>query len=129
MTTFFVTSSDSGSLVIDHLTSGGKHDAPVTMRIFWAVTEGAVAAVLLFAGGSAALNALQAAAISAGLPFVVVLIFMAFSIYLGLKDEYQILQSEEFAEAVSEMAEEGNVVVSSEGGPVVTDISEDDGGE
>ncbi|HAS50127.1 MAG TPA: choline transporter, partial [Gammaproteobacteria bacterium] len=59
--TFFVTSSDSGSLVIDIITSGGNEDPPVWQRIFWAVTEGAVAAALLLAGG---LSALQAAAIS-----------------------------------------------------------------
>jgi choline/glycine/proline betaine transport protein len=68
--TFFVTSSDSGSLVIDHLTSGGKHDVPKAQRIFWAVTEGAVAAILLSAGG---LGALQTAAITTGLPFAVIL--------------------------------------------------------
>ena len=45
--TFFVTSSDSGSLVIDHLTSGGKHDVPRAQRIFWAVIEGAIAIALL----------------------------------------------------------------------------------
>ena len=59
--TFFVTSSDSGSLVIDHLTSGGKHDVPRAQRIFWAITEGGVAAVLLWGGG---LGALQTAATS-----------------------------------------------------------------
>ena len=122
VTTFFVTSSDSGSLVIDHLTSGGKHDAPVTMRIFWAVTEGAVAAALLWAGGEFALNALQAAVISAGLPFVAILLFMIFAIYLGLKEEYQILRSEEFAEAIDKLSEEGEVVVTEAGGAVVTDV-------
>jgi choline/glycine/proline betaine transport protein len=50
--TFFVTSSDSGSLVVDMLTSGGRDDAPVWQRIFWALLEGAVAAVLLGAGGT-----------------------------------------------------------------------------
>jgi choline/carnitine/betaine transport len=124
--TFFITSSDSGSLVIDHLTSGGKHDAPVTMRIFWAVSEGVVAATLLIAGGSEGLNALQAAAISTGLPFAVILIFMMYAIYKGLQTEYQVLESREFQQRVSEMAEEGEVVVDTEGGEIVTDIS---GGE
>jgi choline/glycine/proline betaine transport protein len=121
--TFFITSSDSGSLVIDHLTSGGKHDAPVTMRIFWAVTEGTVAAVLLIAGGSQALNALQAAAITTGLPFAFILVFMMYAIYKGLDTEYQVLESQEFQERVSELAEEGEVVISGSGGEVVTDIS------
>lgn len=82
---FFVTSSDSGSLVIDSLTSGGKLDAPVGQRIFWAQTEGLVAAILLIGGG---LNALQTASISTGLPFVFILLIMCYSLYQGLKKEY-----------------------------------------
>jgi len=121
--TFFITSSDSGSLVIDHLTSGGKHDAPVTMRIFWAVTEGIVAATLLVAGGDAGLEALQAAAISTGLPFVLILIFMMYAIWKGLDTEYQVLESQEFQDRVEEMAEEGELVIDRAGGEVVTDIT------
>jgi choline/glycine/proline betaine transport protein len=83
---FFVTSSDSGSLVIDSLTSGGKLDAPVGQRIFWAQTEGAVAAVLLIGGG---LNALQTAAITTGLPFLIILLLMCYSLYKGLNQEHQ----------------------------------------
>ena len=82
---FFVTSSDSGSLVVDSLTAGGKLDAPVTQRIFWALAEGAVAAVLLLGGG---LQALQTASISTGLPFAIILIFMAHSLFKGLKSEH-----------------------------------------
>jgi choline/glycine/proline betaine transport protein len=83
---FFVTSSDSGSLVIDGLTSGGKIDAPVGQRIFWASTEGIVAAVLLLGGG---LGALQAGAISTGLPFVLILLVMCYSLQQGLQKEYR----------------------------------------
>jgi len=83
---FFVTSSDSGSLVIDSLTSGGKLNSPVGQRIFWATTEGLVAAVLLIGGG---LGALQAAAISAGLPFVLILLVMCYSLRQGLDREYK----------------------------------------
>ncbi|REL33418.1 BCCT family transporter [Rhodohalobacter sp. SW132] len=83
---FFVTSSDSGSLVIDNLTSGGKLDSPVGQRVFWASTEGAVAAVLLIGGG---LGALQAAAISSGLPFVILLLIMCYSLRQGLNREYK----------------------------------------
>ncbi len=82
--TFFVTSSDSGSLVIDMLASGGNPNPPVGQRVFWALSEGAVAAVLLLAGG---LGALQAAAISTGLPFTVILILMCYSLYKGLSQE------------------------------------------
>jgi choline/glycine/proline betaine transport protein len=82
---FFVTSSDSGSLVVDSLTSGGKIDAPVGQRVFWANTEGAVAAVLLYGGG---LSALQTAVITTGLPFALILIVMCLSLYKGLEKEY-----------------------------------------
>ncbi len=85
VTIFFVTSSDSGSLVVDSLTSGGKVDAPVGQRIFWAQTEGAVAAVLLIGGG---LSALQTATITTGLPFALILLLMCYSLNRGLKEEY-----------------------------------------
>jgi choline/glycine/proline betaine transport protein len=119
--TFFVTSSDSGSLVIDHLTSGGKHDVPKTQRIFWAITEGAVAAVLLWGGG---LNALQTAAITTGLPFAVILLLMCYTVYLGLSNEYEILESEEFAETISDLREREDVDVVTAGQETVTDIQE-----
>ncbi|HKJ43283.1 MAG TPA: BCCT family transporter [Sunxiuqinia sp.] len=82
---FFVTSSDSGSLVVDSLTAGGKLDAPVAQRIFWALAEGAVAAVLLVGGG---LKALQTAAITTGLPFAIILIIMMWSLMKGLRGEH-----------------------------------------
>jgi choline/glycine/proline betaine transport protein len=81
---FFVTSSDSGSLVIGMLTSNGHPDPPLGQRIFWAVGEGAVAAVLLLAGG---LAALQTAAITTGLPFAVVLLFMCYSLVKAMSRE------------------------------------------
>ncbi|MEY8830786.1 BCCT family transporter [Sedimentitalea sp. XS_ASV28] len=81
---FFVTSSDSGSLVIDTITAGGKVDAPVPQRVFWCVFEGAVAIVLLLGGG---LAALQAMVISTGLPFTVVLLMMCWAIMKGLSTE------------------------------------------
>jgi choline/glycine/proline betaine transport protein len=124
VTTFFVTSSDSGSLVIDHLTSGGKHDVPRAQRIFWAVSEGTVAAVLLIGGGAAATNALQTAAITTGLPFAAILLLMVYTVYLGLKSEYEILQSEEFRERIGEMSGEGDFVISRSGGDVVTGVRE-----
>ncbi|MFD3189648.1 BCCT family transporter [Sedimentitalea sp. HM32M-2] len=81
---FFVTSSDSGSLVIDTITAGGKVDAPVPQRVFWCIFEGAVAIVLLLGGG---LAALQAMVISTGLPFTVVLLMMCWAIMKGLSTE------------------------------------------
>ncbi|MFO8088194.1 MAG: BCCT family transporter [Bacteroidales bacterium] len=92
VTSFFVTSSDSGSLVVDSLTAGGKLDAPVAQRIFWAMTEGGVAAVLLIGGG---LGALQTAAITTGLPFALLLIFMARSLLKGLSGEYMEMKEAE----------------------------------
>ena len=88
VTSFFVTSSDSGSLVVDSLTAGGKLDAPVAQRIFWALTEGGVAAVLLIGGG---LGALQTAAITTALPFTIILIIMTYSLTKGLSQEYFML--------------------------------------
>tara|TARA_R110002012_G_scaffold96501_3_gene232636 strand:- start:66429 stop:68072 length:1644 start_codon:yes stop_codon:yes gene_type:complete len=82
---FFVTSSDSGSLVIDTITAGGKVDAPVPQRVFWCIFEGAVAIVLLLSIGG--LQSLQSMVISTGLPFAVVLLFMCYAIYRGLRSE------------------------------------------
>ncbi len=87
--TFFVTSSDSGSLVIDIITSGGQEDPPVWQRVFWAISEGVVAAVLLVAGG---LSALQTAAITSALPFAIIMLFMCYALLKGLKAEKIILQ-------------------------------------
>jgi len=81
---FFVTSSDSGSLVIDTITAGGKIDAPVAQRVFWALFEGLVAITLLVGGG---LASLQAMAITTGIPFSVVLIGMCVSLFMGLRSE------------------------------------------
>ncbi len=81
---FFVTSSDSGSLVIDTIAAGGKTNAPVVQRVFWATFEGLIAIALLLGGG---LIGLQAMAVSTGLPFTVVLLFACYAILKGLRDE------------------------------------------
>ncbi|SOH95320.1 betaine/carnitine transporter, BCCT family [Monaibacterium marinum] len=81
---FFVTSSDSGSLVIDTITAGGKVDAPLPQRVFWCVFEGAVAIALLIGGG---LAALQSMVISTGLLFTVVLLALCWCIFKGLQSE------------------------------------------
>lgn len=77
---FFVTSSDSGSLVIDMLSCGGRTETPVATRVFWAVLEGVVAAVLLIVGGAAALTALQTLSISTAAPFSVILVLGCISL-------------------------------------------------
>ncbi|MCG6885351.1 MAG: BCCT family transporter [Silicimonas sp.] len=81
---FFVTSSDSGSLVIDTITAGGKIDAPVPQRVFWCTFEGLVAIALLLGGG---LTSLQAMVISTGLPFTLILLLMCWAIWKGLSAE------------------------------------------
>ena len=81
---FFITSSDSGSLVIDTIAAGGKTNAPVIQRVFWASFEGAVAIALLLGGG---LAALQAMAVSTGLPFTFVLLAACYSVVRGLMNE------------------------------------------
>ncbi|POG54010.1 BCCT family transporter [Haloferax marisrubri] len=123
--TFFVTSSDSGSLVVDHLTSGGKHNVPRTQRIFWAVVEGLVASLLLYGGG---LGALQTAAIATGFPFAVVLVVMCYTVYLGLDKEYELLQSEEFAERIENLADDDiDIDVGRSRMSVVTNVQENPG--
>lgn len=84
---FFVTSADSGSLVVDHLTSGGKLDSPIPQRIFWTAISGIIAATLLVGGG---LSSLQTASVITGLPFTFILLAMIYSLYLGLRQEFLI---------------------------------------
>ncbi|WP_020591406.1 BCCT family transporter [Kiloniella laminariae] len=85
---FFVTSSDSGSLVIDTITAGGKTDGPMPQRVFWCVFEGLVAITLLLGGG---LAALQAMAVTTGFPFAAVLLLMCVSIWKGLSAERKLM--------------------------------------
>jgi len=81
---FFVTSSDSGSLVIDTITAGGKTDGPLPQRVFWCLLEGLVAIALLLGGG---LAALQSMAVATGFPFAVLLLLMCVAIWKGLRAE------------------------------------------
>ena len=89
---FFVTSSDSGSLIIDIIAAGGKVDAPVPQRVFWCTVEGLVAIALLLGGG---LKALQAASLATGFPFAIVLLGMGACVYIGLRDERRKMKLEE----------------------------------
>ncbi|WP_337658316.1 BCCT family transporter [Sphingorhabdus sp. Alg231-15] len=91
---FFVTSSDSGSLVIDAITAGGRTDAPVAQRIFWAILQGLAAAALLVGGGAGALGAMQAGTIASGLPFTLVLLVCCYSLFKGLMSEYSMLKTQ-----------------------------------
>lgn len=87
---FFATSSDSGSLVIDILTNGGDPEPQWQQRLFWAVLEGVVAAILLVAGALGAgdaLSALQTASVASGLPFSIVLVVMCWGLARGLRED------------------------------------------
>ena len=81
VTVFFVTSSDSGSMVVDTIASGGATNTPIPQRVFWCVLEGVVAAVLLLAGG---LSALQTVTIASALPFAVVMLLLCWSLFRGM---------------------------------------------
>jgi choline/glycine/proline betaine transport protein len=89
---FFITSSDSGSLVVDMLASGGHPNPPTWSRVLWSIIEGVVAAALLLAGG---LGALQAAALATALPFSIVLLLMAWANIRALTVDAWILEREE----------------------------------
>ena len=84
ITIFFVTSADSGSLVMDTITAGGKMDAPVQQRAFWCLLTGTAAMALMLGGGMASLQALT---IAVGLPFAAVLLCMCVGLVKGLREE------------------------------------------
>ena len=87
--TYFITSSDSGTLVITTLVSMGNENPPSSYRIFWGLSEGAVAAVLLLAGG---LKALQTASLAAGLPFAFIIFMMMFALIKSLRADFEGVQ-------------------------------------
>ncbi|MBJ7881376.1 BCCT family transporter [Gelidibacter salicanalis] len=82
---FIITSADSGALVVDSITSGGKLKTPRYQRVIWAVAIGVIASVLMYGGG---LNALQTVVTISGLPFAILLVIMCFSLYRGMSEDY-----------------------------------------
>ncbi|WP_300378373.1 BCCT family transporter [Henriciella sp.] len=92
---FIVTSADSGALVVDAITSGGKTDAPVPQRVFWACMLGVTASMLLYGGGKATLQSLQAGTITAALPFTSIVLACCISLYLGMRDELKVMKANE----------------------------------
>ena len=84
---YFVTSSDSGSLVIDCLSANGRQDPPVIQRVFWALTEGATATALLQAGGTDSLSALQTVSVACGLPFTFCLNWTCVAMWRAVREE------------------------------------------
>ena len=90
ITTFFITSADSGALVIDTLASGGEEETPVWQRIFWTAIIGIIAAALLSLGG---LRALQTLTIASAFPFMFVLLIFCYSLFKALKADYMLQNS------------------------------------
>ena len=89
---WFVTSSDSGTLVMCTMLSMGDENPPVKFRVFWGITSGVVAGVLMLAGG---LSALQTASIVAGLPIAVILLLMIYGIVKSLHEDFPVLDVED----------------------------------
>ena len=88
--TYFITSSDSGTYVIDSLISRGAKHSPKRQRVIWGITEGTVAATLLIVGGEKALDSLQTAALTAGFPVAIILSICCFSLIKALRKEYKV---------------------------------------
>lgn len=88
VTTYFVTSSDSGTLVVTTILSEGDEHPLHRHRFVWGVIEAIIAGVLLIVGGTAALSTLQTAAIIAALPFSIIMVLMCVSLYLGMSREH-----------------------------------------
>ncbi len=95
---FIVTSADSGALVIDSITSGGKTTSPVAQRVFWAAMLGLTASALLYNGGKDVLTSIQAGTITAALPFTAILLVCCLSLFLGMRDELGVMRASEIAE-------------------------------
>jgi choline/glycine/proline betaine transport protein len=84
VTIFFITSSDSGSMVVDTIAAGGTHETPVWQRIYWCGMEGVAAALLLLAGG---LKALQTVTLISALPFCIIMILLAVGLVRGMRSD------------------------------------------
>ncbi|RBP66958.1 choline/glycine/proline betaine transport protein [Brevibacterium sanguinis] len=100
---FFITSSDSGSLVVDMLASGGHPNPPMWSRVLWALLEGALAIGLLVAGG---LGALQAGSLMTALPFSIVLIFVCIATLKAFRAEARRTEELETAARYRELGEQ-----------------------
>ncbi|HLR62262.1 MAG TPA: BCCT family transporter [Lentibacillus sp.] len=91
ISSFFITSADSGTFVLGMLTTGGRLNPSMAVKVIWGIILAAIAAVLLWSGG---LSALQMAMLIAAFPFAILMIFMCISLFKALKSEYDILQME-----------------------------------
>ncbi|HJA05000.1 MAG TPA: BCCT family transporter, partial [Candidatus Microbacterium stercoravium] len=102
---FFITSSDSASLVVDMLASGGHPNPPTWSRVLWAALEGVLALALLVAGGQDALSALQAGSLITALPFSVVMILMGIALIKALQYELKTVEHRESLERLGRVTE------------------------
>lgn len=87
---FFVTTLDSGSIVVDSMTAGGKMDVPMKQKVVWAIISGLIAMVMLWIGGTQSIQALQSITIIAALPFTIILLLGCVSLVKGLLTEIQV---------------------------------------
>jgi choline/glycine/proline betaine transport protein len=124
LVTFFVTSSDSGSFVIDIITAGGDPDPPKAQRVFWSIMEGVIAATLLLGGG---LQALQTAAIVSGLPFALVLLILCAGLWRALSRESAAgaLDEPDVGEPLPSRAEDRERATKAERGRPVNELAPD----
>ena len=118
VTIFFITSSDSGSLVVCMLCSGGHPNPKLWTRVLWAFLEGAIAIALLLSGG---LESIQAGALATALPFSIILLLMCFATLRSLKLDQKLVERQRLlgrAQALTEHVREAVVDDLSEGGLV-----------
>lgn len=95
ITTFFLTSSDSGSLVVSSMASGGLKAPPKSQRIFWAVIQGSIAVAVLLIGGERSFTTIQSAVIMLGLPFCFALLLLMYALYKGLQESATLKQTKQ----------------------------------
>lgn len=101
ITTFFITSADSGALVIDTLASGGEEETPVWQRIFWTASIGIIAAALLSLGG---LSALQTLTIASAFPFMLVLLVFCYSLFKALRADYMLQDTVQYQGTIQQFS-------------------------
>ncbi|HIY23804.1 MAG TPA: BCCT family transporter, partial [Candidatus Brachybacterium merdigallinarum] len=99
---FFITSSDSGSLVVDMLASGGHPNPPMWSRVLWALLEGVLAAALLLSGG---LTSLQAGSLMTALPFSVILLLMCVALVKALSLDRAVLSEYERLDRIERLTD------------------------
>jgi glycine betaine transporter len=95
---FFVAGADAGTIVLGQMSAGGIEDTNRFIRLAWGVVIGAMAFVLLLSGG---LDALRQAALLAGVPFAIIMIFMCYALYKGLRADFREQDRQEESQEVA----------------------------